>query len=135
MAKNVRLQGIAYGPEGGDMVAVDTGTPLPVSMAAGGADGFVAALKSGTATRSTVNSAASSATILAANTSRKGASIYNSDANTLYLDLSGGTAATTRCQYAIASGQTHEVPFGFTGLITGIWGADGSGLADVVEFT
>lgn len=119
----------------------DRGPPLLdssgrlVTATANGAGLSVSDLKSGTATRSTVNSSTNSATILAANTSRKGASIYNSDANTLYLDLSGGTAATTRCQYAIASGQTHEVPFGFTGLITGIWGADGSGLADVVEFT
>lgn len=93
------------------------------------------ALRSGTATRSSVNSSTSSATILAENTSRKGASIYNSDANALYLDLSAGTAASSRCQYSVASGQTFEVPFGYTGAITGVWAADGSGLADVVEFT
>lgn len=94
-----------------------------------------ASLKSGTPARSTVASSTSSATILASNASRKGAIIHNTDANALLLDLSGGTAAATRCQIRLTQHQSHEVGFGYTGLITGIWEADGSGQADVVEFT
>lgn len=94
-----------------------------------------ASLKSVTATRSSVSSGVSSVTILASNTNRKGATIYNSDANALLLDLSGGTAAATRCQVRLTQYQSHEVGSGYTGLITGIWEADGSGAADVVEFT
>lgn len=94
-----------------------------------------ASLKSGTATRTSVNSSVTSATILASNANRKGATIFNSDANALLLDLSGGTAASTRCQVRLAQYASYEVGSGFTGAVTGIWEADGSGLADVVEFT
>lgn len=94
-----------------------------------------ASLKSGTATRTSVASSTTSATILASNAVRKGATIFNSDANALLLDLSGGTAAATRCQVRLTQYQSYEVGSGFTGAITGIWEADGSGIADVVEFT
>lgn len=93
-----------------------------------------ASLKSGTATRTAVNSGTSSVAILAANANRKGATIYNNDANALLLDLSGGTASATRCQVRLETGQSHEVGSGYTGAITGIWESDGSGAADVVEF-
>lgn len=94
-----------------------------------------ASLKSGTPTRSSVNSGTSSVTILASNANRKGATILNSDANALLLDLSGGTAASTRYQVRLAQYQSYEVGSGYTGAITGIWEADGAGVADVVEFT
>lgn len=94
-----------------------------------------ASLKSGTATRTVVPSGVASVTILAANANRKGAVIYNSDANALLLDLSGATAAANRCQARIPQYGSYEVPAGSTGAITGIWEADGAGQADVVEFT
>jgi hypothetical protein len=95
---------------------------------------FLAALRS-TGTHSSVNSGTSSVTILAANANRKGARIYNTDANALYLDLSGGTAvAASRAQVKLLTDEGFDVPFGLTGAITGIWAADGSGVASVVEF-
>lgn len=95
---------------------------------------FLANLRS-TATHSAVNSTNSSVTILASNANRKGARIFNTDANALYLDLSGGTAvAASRAQVKLATDEGYDVPFGCTGLITGIWTADGSGVASVVEF-
>lgn len=85
---------------------------------------------------STVASAAVSTTILAANSKRKGATIFNTDANALCLDLTGGTATTTtRFHARLAQNTYYEVPFGYTGLITGIWEADGAGAANVCEFT
>ena len=97
---------------------------------------FVAALKAATATHSSVNSGTSSVTILASNANRKGARIFNTDANALYLDLSGGTAvAASRAQVKLLTDEGYDVPSGYTGLITGIWSADGSGVASVVEFT
>lgn len=95
---------------------------------------FLANLRS-TAAFTSVNSGIASVTILAANANRKGAAIVNTDANILYLDLTGGTAATTRYGKALASGEQYEVPFGLTGLITGIWSADGAGAALVTEFS
>ena len=88
-----------------------------------------------TGTLSSVDSGIESVTILAANTARKGAVIVNTDANVLYLDLSGGTASATSYSYSVAANGYFEVPFGYTGLITGIWAADGTGAAKVTEFT
>src|SRR5579859_6856713 len=48
-----------------------------------------------TGTKSNVAGSASSVTILASNTSRKGAMVYNDSTAILYLDLSGGVASTT----------------------------------------
>ncbi len=116
--------------------------PIVTSNAAGGSGmtqaEFIAALKSGTGTKSAVASGIASVTILASNANRKGATIANTDANILYLDLSGGTASATSFTVALAGGATppayYEAPFGYTGAITGIWGADGTGSALVTEF-
>lgn len=91
-------------------------------------------LKSSTGTKSAVASGITSVTILASNANRKGATVTNTDANALYLDLSGGTASSTSFSVAVATNGYYEIPFGFTGLITGIWAADGAGSALVTEF-
>lgn len=97
---------------------------------------FIAALKSATATHSSVNSGTSSVTILASNTARKGARIFNTDANNLFLDLTGGTAvAASRAQVKLGQNEGYTVDAGYTGAITGIWATDGSGVASVAEFT
>lgn len=88
-----------------------------------------------TATVTSVASAATSTTILAANTARYGASIANDDANALYLLLGGGTASTSNYTVKLFTDDYFQVPFGFTGAITGIWAADGSGSARVTEYT
>ncbi len=94
----------------------------------------------GTATVTSVASAAASTSIIAANTARQGLSISNTDANILYLLLGGGTASATNFTVAL-SGATataigyYEVPYGFTGAITGIWAVDGAGAALVTEYT
>lgn len=88
-----------------------------------------------TGTQTSVNSSTSDATILAANTARYGATIYNDDANILYLLLGAGTASSTNYSVALYSGDFFPVPYGYTGIIKGIWSADGSGAARVTEFT
>lgn len=110
------------------------GNPL-VTSGGGGGSGmsqaeFLAALRS-TATRSTVNSGATSVTLLASNANRKGATIVNTDANTLYVSIAGGTA--TLADIPILTGGYYEVPYGITGAITGIWGADGTGVSTIYE--
>jgi hypothetical protein len=118
---------------GGGLKVDGSGTALPVSGPLTSAE-LLADLRS-TGTHSSVNSGTSSVTILASNASRKGARIFNSDANALYLDLSGGTAvAASRAQVKLATEEGFDVPFGNTGTITGIWAADGAGVASVVEF-
>lgn len=114
-----------------------TGQPYAAGSGSGGAGGGLTAndLRSPTAAFSSVASGTASVTILAANTARKGATIVNTDANILRLDMSGGTASATRYTYALTTGQFCEVPFGYSGAITGIWDADGAGSALVTEFS
>lgn len=88
-----------------------------------------------TGTVSSVASGIASVTILAANTSRVGAVIVNTDANALHLLLSNGTASTTNYTAKVAAGGEYTVPSNYTGIIVGIWAADGTGSAVVTELT
>lgn len=90
---------------------------------------------SGTAVITGVNSGVASGTLLTANTARRGAIITNTDANALLVNLAGGTASASSYSVRLAQNATYEVPYGYTGLITGIWEADGAGAALVTEFT
>lgn len=86
-----------------------------------------------TATPTTVASSIASVAILAANAARKGATVWNASTATLYLDLD---TAATAADYAakLDPGGYYEVPFGFTGALSGIWSA-ANGNALVREFT
>lgn len=109
--------------------------PVVVSTGAGGAGLTAQDLRSGTAAKTSVASSASQVTILAAAlTTRKGATITNTDANTLYLDSVTGVSATDY-MVAVPPGGYYEVPFGWSGALFGIWAADGAGSALVREFT
>lgn len=92
-----------------------------------------ASLKSGTSTATTPAQTATSAAVLAANTARKGATIYNPNAAALNLNLAGGNAATA-VHVQLAQFQSYEIGSGYTGAVTGAL-ASGSGNANVVEFT
>lgn len=86
------------------------------------------------ASNSTVASVASSAstgTLLAANQGRRGATIYNDSSAALYLKL-GATASTTSFTALVAAAGYYEVPFGYCGVIDGIW-ASANGNARVTE--
>lgn len=100
---------------------------------------------SSTATRSNVVAVAADTLILAANTARVGAAIYNDTDKDLYLAQGTAPASTTsfvvRLQKKATSGDAtgtggyYEVPFKFTGQIRGIWEASPTGSARVTEFT
>lgn len=114
-------------------VANGTQTDHVLKVTTVAADG-VATGSASSATKTSVDSATASTSILAANTARRGATITNTDANDLYLDLSGGTASTTSYSVKIATEGYYELPYGYTGAVTGAWGADGAGAALVTEF-
>jgi len=99
--------------------------PVPVSSGSGSA---------ATGTQTSVAASASDVTILAANENRKGAAIYNDSSAVLYLLLASGTSSTTNHTVQVAGGWLYEVPFGYTGVIKGIW-ASATGSARVTEFT
>jgi hypothetical protein len=90
--------------------------------------------RAATATTTSVNDTASNVTLLASNANRLGATVYNDSTVALYLKL-GGTASLTSFTVKMAAGGYFEVPFGYTGIIDGIWSSDASGAARVVELT
>jgi hypothetical protein len=88
---------------------------------------------SSTGTQTSVASSASNVTLLASNASRKGATIYNDSNKTLYVKF-GATASTTSFAVQLGAGSYMEVPFGYTGIIDGIW-TSVNGSARITEFT
>ena len=87
-----------------------------------------------TGTLSNVASSASSVTLLAANSRRKGAAFYNDSTQVLYLKC-GTTASSSSFTYMLAAnGGYYEVPFTYTGIVDGIW-ASANGNCRVTEFT
>jgi hypothetical protein len=82
-----------------------------------------------------VNSTASSTTLLAANANRVGAMIHNTDANALYVKF-GASASATSFTVKIASDGYYEFPRPiYQGVVDGIWAGDGSGIAAITELT
>lgn len=101
-----------------------TGAVFPVTTGAGSAT---------TATLANVAGSASSVTLIAANTSRKGATIQNDSTAILYVKF-GSTASSTSYTVLMQPQSYYEVPGGYTGIITGIW-ASATGNARVTELT
>jgi hypothetical protein len=75
-------------------------------------------------------------TLLAANPLRLGAAIYNNSDGDLFIKLGTAVVATTALfTVKVIPGFYYEVPYNFTGVITGIWAAAAtSGDAQVTEF-
>lgn len=93
--------------------------------------GRLAKAATGTITSST--SAATTAVLKAANTARLGLSIFNDSTAILYVAFAA-TASTTVYSIRVEANGYVEVPFGYTGVVSGIW-ATANGAARVTEFT
>lgn len=91
---------------------------------------------SSSATRTQVADSATDVLVLAANTSRVGATIFNDSSALLYLGLGTTTVTSTNYSLKIFSNGYYEVPFGYTGQIRGIWATDpNDGAARITELT
>lgn len=92
-----------------------------------------------TGTITSVNDTNADTTILAANTNRKGATVYNDSTALLYLALASTTSSATNYTVQVPAGGFYELPMMeggvYTGVIKGIWASDASGAARVTEFT
>ena len=77
------------------------------------------------------NSSATVVNLAAARRGRCGVLLYNSSTQVLYVKL-GAAASATDYTYPMASNTSWEVPFGYTGLITGVW-ASANGSVKVTE--
>ncbi|MEH2128899.1 hypothetical protein [Nostoc sp.] len=86
-----------------------------------------------TSTPTTVASSTDSDIILAANSNRKGATFWNDSTANLFLEF-GATATTSAFTAKLSAGGYYEVPFNYTGVISGIWSA-ANGNALVRELT
>lgn len=138
--------GVAGTPSAGvvSVQGVASGTVLPVSLAtntptlAAGTN-VVGAFKKAPATTGTITSpalAVTSFTVLAANTNRLGATVFNDSGNTLYLALAAAASTTSFTVQVLPAGY-YELPndgCGYTGIITAISLA-ASGNARVTELT
>jgi hypothetical protein len=110
--------------------AADTALVVALSPAS-------AQTRASTSTVTGVASSAASQTILAANAARLGAMIINSSTSILYLKFAATAASIASGGYTVQvpiSGGLFEVPFGYTGQITGIWAA-ANGFANVTELS
>lgn len=97
-------------------------------------DGSVTAnpTRPATPTVTSVNDTATSTTLLASNASRLGATVYNDSTVNLFVKL-GATASATSFTVRLEPNTYYEVPFGYTGIIDGIWASDASGAARITE--
>ncbi|MBA2689392.1 MAG: hypothetical protein H0U63_01150 [Burkholderiales bacterium] len=91
------------------------------------------------ATVTSVGDAVVSTTVLAANTGRFGATVYNDSSAYLYLLLGTAVASTTVFTIKMDPYAFYEVPqvagTVFTGIVKGIWSSDAGGSARVTEMT
>lgn len=91
---------------------------------------------SAAATGATV-SVASSATVVtlkAANAARLGLTVFNDSTQVLYVLLGAGTASASVYTVQLAAGAYYELPYRFTGVVTGLW-ASANGNARITEIT
>lgn len=93
----------------------------------------IVAQKAATGTQTTVASSASNVTLLASNANRLGAILYNDSTAICYVRLAA-TATSSNFSYKMMPDSTVEIPFGYTGIIDGIW-ASATGNMRVTELT
>lgn len=94
---------------------------------------LTARVSSSSATVTSVAAAVVSTPLVLANTSRQGLIVYNDSVERLYVKC-GVVASLTSFSALIRPGDYWELPFGYLGVIEGIWTA-ASGFARVTEFT
>jgi hypothetical protein len=103
-----------------------SGTPVPVS-------GVFTTDKSSTSALTSVPAAVTSTSLLASNTGRIAAMVWNDSTAMLYLALSA-TASTTAYTIKLYPGAYWELPITYTGAISGVWNA-ANGNARVTELS
>ena len=113
-----------------------TGFPVTLDTALVETTDIVSALnRVNTATLANVADSATSVTLQASNTARKGWACFNDSTEILYIKF-GATASTTSFVAAVPASGLYEMPMPiYTGIIDGIWAANASGSARVTEYT
>ena len=111
-------------------MAVDVVSPITVTTGAGGA---------GTSAVTRVPTNVANVTLKAANANRFGLTLQNNSTANLFLKLGATaniTAGTESYTVRMVANSYYEVPYGYTGIIDGIWdAADATGEAVITEVT
>lgn len=76
-----------------------------------------------------VASTTTSTSLLGADSGRGGLIVSNDDANRLYVLLDSGTASVSNYSFYLDTGEASVPIVGYTGEVTGVWAADGTGSA------
>lgn len=85
--------------------------------------------------QTSVASSATDVTLLASNTSRQGAMIYNDSTAVLYVLLAAGTSSATNYSIQLAANAVLSIrPGEYSGIVKGLWAA-ANGNARVTEFS
>lgn len=113
----------------GNMVPLSTDTSGNLRVT-----GNVTVDKSSTSTITSVAGSTSNTSILASNTSRILATVYNGTNKTMYLALAS-TASTSSYTIQMDAGSYWELPITYTGAISAVWANGVSGNALVTELT
>lgn len=119
----------------GTVVGVVAFTGVQPPAWAGGSSGGGGPVTFPTGATSNLSSTAdgtTSAVLLAANSSRVGASVYNDSTAVLYLAL-GLVASSTAYTTQVPAGGLYELPSGYTGPVAGVWASNSTGAARVTE--
>jgi hypothetical protein len=113
------------------------GNMVPLSTDTAGAlrvTGSLTVSKSSTSAITSVAGSTSNTSILASNTSRISATVYNATNKTMYLAMSS-TASTSSYSVQISADAYWELPVDYTGAISAVWASGVSGNALVTELT
>lgn len=87
-----------------------------------------------TVTRVSATATAGGVTLLAANANRIDSCIDNESTALLYVLCETGTVSATHYTARVQAGDYYEIPYGYQGIIKGLWAA-ANGAAAVTEFT
>jgi hypothetical protein len=113
-----------------------SGTPSVTVSGTATVSGTVNPSRAGTGTHTSVNDTATSATLLAANASRLGGTIYNDSSALLYVLWGAGTASASNYSVRVYSNGYVEIPANYTGVVVGVWASDpNDGASHATEFT
>lgn len=91
--------------------------------------------KSDTSARSTVAASTVSSTLVPANSSRKGLTIFNDSNTTLLIALAAVTVSAVNFDLKVLTDTLFTLPFGWTGAVSGLWIGVPVGFARCNEFT
>lgn len=118
-----------------------TGSGQDVNIGSSGAGGQIIGFPITNAPSSTgavtnVNDTATSTTLIAANSARRGLIITNTSSAVLYVRMAAGTASATMFTYRLPQNATQEIIYSYTGIVTGVWATDpNDGVAVITELT